>query len=422
MIDGLIENKFFYAPSCLLFIQVKSFVVGEDVAQEVFGVKNKTGKRGTCGLIFIIKIAGYMIEKKFEMNSIIKHLNEILNSMATMGLCLSSCSKPGTGILFHLDENELELGVGVHGEKGVKRLKRLTAKEGVEEILKRLIDYLNLKDGDEVIVMINNLGSVTHLEIWLLVGEVEKQLERLRIKIIKIYSGFFFTSLNMNGFQICLLKMDEKYKNLCLHALNHPTNASAWSNNIIIDSKIVENVEDVKELEDEGINCFDDSIRVLSKETVEILKECFIDISNELIKEENYLNKLDGYCGDGDCGSTFKSLASGILEKIMKNELNFSNPENLFTQLSLIVQKNVGGTTGALYGLFFKGISRELKEQQMEDYENLSIVVAKAWRRGIETIKRYSTARIGDKTMVIPTRTQTVMLYGISSLMRTNYW
>ncbi|KAK6640766.1 hypothetical protein RUM44_012463 [Polyplax serrata] len=375
-------------------IEVESVVIGEDIAQETQGIVTKAGRRGTCALVLAVKLAGYLSHKRKNAKETKSLISSMMQSTATLGLCVSACTKPGTGVLFHLGNDEIELGVGVHGEAGVKRMKLLSAKEAVRELVSHLTGYLSLRENDEVVVVLNNLGSLTRIEEYLLAGETEKQLTERKIKILRFYVGSFFSSLNMTGVQICLSKINDDTKDVILNALDHPTRAPAWVHKNVSKTTPDSVVEITKQPETQA------HVGKLPKvpEKVEIfLVAAVTNLSRCLLDAEVLLNQLDSTCGDGDCGSTFKCLANAILSKSREKTLTFSHPPTLFSQLSSIVQEAAGGTTGALYGLFLRGVSSHLKT--FTEFTD-STVVASSWRAGVDTIKKYSTARLGDRTML----------------------
>lgn len=345
-----------------------------------------------CGLVLLFKISGYLSAIGESLERIKEITKLALDSMGSFGLCTAACSLPGSELLFNLAQDEMELGVGVHGEAGVQRIKLKPANEIVEIFLTHLLKNLNIQSGDEVVVAVNNLGALSHIEQWVIAGEIEKQLKERNIQVSRLYVGPIFTSLNMAGVQICLLKLTNSTRELFLKALDYPTDAPGW-----IWKPPNPNLQKIilkEEIKNENLIPRGAS---LDSKSAGFVKKCLINISIAMIANEKRLNELDSGCGDGDCGTTLRHLAQEIKKQAENNELMFENPTNLSNQLAIIAQKTMGGTSGAIYSLFFTAMGRELEKHQ--DFNNAK-VLAKVWRAGIEGVKKYSVARIGDRTMV----------------------
>lgn len=373
-------------------IKVDTVTVGEDCAISELRNSNPPRSRGMCGLVFTYKIGGAMSEEGKSLTEIKNELTKVVNSMATIGVALSACSLPGSPPLFTLAPQEMELGLGVHGEAGASRIKMCSASEAVEIMLDKLTSTLLLSEGDEVAALINNLGGSSHIEEWIVANEVISQLGSQNISVRRIYVGPIMTSLDMLGMQICLLRLDAENRDKWLRYLDCETNAPAWpGTNLSLPSlfKPQKSESDIEEhivLQEKGL--------ILRNEETLIFKDCLTAASNAIITEEKHLNELDSGCGDGDCGSTLRRLAEGILEEIGKSSL--SCPGKVFLQLANVAETCMGGTSGAVYSLMFISAGAKLEDSSL----NCSKAFEDAWKCSLEGVMKYSTAREGDRTML----------------------
>lgn len=195
-------------------IKVKSVIAGEDVAS---GPRAKDGerniRRGVAGIFFVYKCAGAAAEEMLSLEEVERIAIKAANRCATMGVALSPCTVPRVGEpSFTISEDEMEIGMGIHGEPGIRRGKLMPADDIADEILPNIIKDLDLKKEDEVVVLINGLGS-TPLEEQLVINrKVNSTLKEKGIHVHKTYVGEFATSLEMAGLSISLLKLDDELK------------------------------------------------------------------------------------------------------------------------------------------------------------------------------------------------------------------
>jgi phosphoenolpyruvate---glycerone phosphotransferase subunit DhaK len=206
-------------------VNVKTIFVDDDVA-----VQDSTwtvGRRGVAGNFFVIKAVGAASEKGASLDELVA-LGQKVNSMVrSMGMALTGCTPPAKGKpIFTLEEDEIEMGVGIHGEPGRARKKLVSANEIADEMLEAILTdrkpIPNSNDredpifnkGDEVALMVNGLGGTPISELYLVYGHVHEQLEKRGIKVWRSYVGEYCTSLEMAGMSITLCKVDDELKEL----------------------------------------------------------------------------------------------------------------------------------------------------------------------------------------------------------------
>jgi len=196
-------------------IRVETLIIDDDVA-----VKDSThtvGRRGVAGNFFVMKAVGAAAESGADLASLVA-LGKRVNSVTrTMGIALSSCTPPAKGSpLFQIAEDEMEVGVGIHGEPGRRRVKQAAANEVVALLLEAVVTDLPFGPGDRVALMINGLGGTPIGELYLLYGIAHQQLAAQGIQVVRSYVGEYCTSLEMAGASLTLVKLDEEIMNLLL--------------------------------------------------------------------------------------------------------------------------------------------------------------------------------------------------------------
>ncbi|WP_405591592.1 dihydroxyacetone kinase subunit DhaK [Streptomyces sp. NBC_01190] len=197
--------------------KVRTLYIDDDVS-----VQDSTytvGRRGVAGNFFVMKAVGAAAERGAELDEAVR-IGEKVNSVTrTMGMALTPCTPPAKGSpLFELPEDEVEMGVGIHGEPGRRREKLQDADEIVRELLGAVVDDLPYASGDHVALMVNGLGGTPLSELYLLYGLAHRQLGDRGIDIRRSYVGDYCTSLDMAGASITLVRLDDEIAEL----LNDP--------------------------------------------------------------------------------------------------------------------------------------------------------------------------------------------------------
>jgi dihydroxyacetone kinase-like protein len=194
-------------------ITVGTLIVNDDVA-----VKDSTytvGRRGVAGNFFVIKAVGAASEQGADLEELLRIGNKVNSVTRTMGMALTSCTPPAKGSpLFDLGDDEMEMGVGIHGEPGRSREKLASANQIVDELLEAVVTDLPFNSGDDVALMINGLGGTPISELYLLYGYTHEQLARRGINIRRNYVGEYCTSLDMAGVSITLSRLDDEIAGL----------------------------------------------------------------------------------------------------------------------------------------------------------------------------------------------------------------
>jgi len=188
-------------------------VCGEDVASSKKGEEHK--RRGVAGIFFVYKCAGAKADELASLEEVKRIGEKAAANVRTMGFALSPCIIPEVGKpSFTLGEDEMEIGMGIHGEPGINRGKVMTAQELVKNLMDRITEDLPYEKGDEVCVMVNGLGSTPKEELYIMYKEADAYLKEKGINVYHTFIGEMATSMEMAGGSISLLKLDDELKSL----------------------------------------------------------------------------------------------------------------------------------------------------------------------------------------------------------------
>jgi dihydroxyacetone kinase DhaK subunit len=194
-------------------IEVECVYVNDDIA--VQDSLYTIGRRGVAGTIFVHKIAGAAAEAGKDLKEVKRIAEKVIENVKTIGFALTSCTVPAKGTpTFELSEDEMEFGVGIHGEPGIERCGTESSEGLAKRMCGMLCEELGLTAGDECAVLINGLGGTPLMELYVLNKDVQKELEAKGVKIETCMVGNYMTSLEMAGASVTVLKLDEELKAL----------------------------------------------------------------------------------------------------------------------------------------------------------------------------------------------------------------
>lgn len=203
-------------------ITVEKVYVNDDVA-----VKDSlytVGRRGVAGTVLVHKIAGAAAEMGKSLEEVKAVAEKVIANVRSIGFALTSCTVPAKGTpTFTLGEDEIEFGVGIHGEPGIAREKLSTADELAERMVDKIVSDIPFKEGDEVALLVNGLGGTPLQELYLLNNSVSGAISKRGIKIYKTLVGNYMTSIDMAGASVTMLRLDSELKAL----LDCPSDAPA---------------------------------------------------------------------------------------------------------------------------------------------------------------------------------------------------
>jgi dihydroxyacetone kinase-like protein len=190
-------------------IEVTSVVIADDVA-----VKDSlytAGRRGVGGTVLAEKIVGAAAEAGADLATVTALCQKVQDNVRSMGMALTSCTVPQAGKpTFDLGDDEMEIGIGIHGEPGRTRMKVATAAEVTKMLAEPILDDLPFKAGDKVLAFVNGMGGTPLIELYVVFNELKKILDARGIEISRNLIGSYITSLEMAGCSITLLRLDDE--------------------------------------------------------------------------------------------------------------------------------------------------------------------------------------------------------------------
>lgn len=194
-------------------IEVEEVIVSDDIASS----NDKKLRRGVAGLVYAYKIAGTLAKKGYTLKEVKSKTEKALENIRTMGIALTPCIVPEVGKpTFTILENEMEIGMGIHGEKGINTTNMKTAKEIVDIILNKIETEIKLEKGDKISVLVNGLGATSLDELYIVYNEIYDRYSKIGVNILKPLIGEYATSMEMAGLSITVFKLDNETEELLL--------------------------------------------------------------------------------------------------------------------------------------------------------------------------------------------------------------
>ncbi len=367
-------------------IPVEVLLVDDDVALK--GTEQRTGARGLAGTIFIHKLVGAAAAEGKSLTEVATIGLAAVQSLATMGVSFSAGTSPTVGKpSFELDADEMELGLGIHGEPGVQRAKLQPADELTETLLSQILNHGNFDPEKRVAVMINNLGATTPMELAIVARHAVPFLESKTFTVERIYAGSFLTSLDMAGLSISVLGVNDER----LRWLDAATTAPAWpslSRQKPRRSEVRRNVGSKATVAEVS------SGTGASSELGTKVNRAVSVVCQALVAASDELTDMDRITGDGDLGSSMERAAKSVLQHLPSYPLN--DIAATLKVLAHTVRQELGGSSGPLYGVLLLRCGTVL--------EASSVVGISEWTEalteGSQAISELGGAKPGDRTML----------------------
>ncbi|TRX88657.1 hypothetical protein FHL15_010423 [Xylaria flabelliformis] len=378
-------------------LKVEMVVVGDDVGvgREKGG---KVGRRGIAGTVLVHKIAGALAAQGASLEQVYRVAKLTADNLVSVGASLEHVHVPGRAPLDpkaegSLGADEVEVGMGIHNEAGSGRAK-VELPELVKTMLSQLLDkndkdraFLNV-NSNEVVLLVNNLGGVSVLELGGITTEVVKQLGEWGIRPVRILSGTYMTSLNGLGFSISLLNVvnTDIGGPSMIQLLDYPCEATGWSAPIAKETWEAKNTN----TREDGTTS-DQSIKPSGlKADASAFTEKLTSGLEALISVEPEVTRFDTVVGDGDCGI---GLKRGAEETQATGDLVVD-----VANIVPVIENSMDGTSGALFAIFLNALVHSLRD--LSPGEATPQLWSKALKQSCEALARYTPARPGDRTIV----------------------
>jgi dihydroxyacetone kinase len=366
-------------------IPVEMIIVDDDVALK--GTGQATGARGLAGTVFIHKLVGAAAAEGRSLADLSATGKAAIESLATMGVSFSAGTSPAVGRpSFELGEREMELGLGIHGEPGVKRMQVQPADELTDTLLTEILQHGKFGKQKRVAVMINNLGATTAMELAIVARHAVSFLENKGFTVEREYAGTFLSSLDMAGISISVLGLTEER----LRWMDAATTAPAWPN-------VRNNRPPGKPAAQIGTEVSTRAISAGSGAQTEAgrkAKQAIEAACRALIAAEDELTEMDRVTGDGDLGSGMARAARAVQDAVASYPLD-DIPATL-KALGHTLRRELGGSSGPLYGVLFLRCGSVLEGARASGLAQW----VEALDHGCQAISEMGGAKPGDRTML----------------------
>ena len=402
-------------------IKVDAVYVNDDIA-----VKDSlytVGRRGVAGTVFVHKIAGAAAEQGKSLEEVKAVANKVIDNVRSFGFALTSCTPPAKGTpIFDIADDEIEFGVGIHGEPGRKTEKLQTADELAKRIVKDLLEDVGGKKGDDVAVLINGFGATPLMELYVLNNSVSNELEKAGVSVYKTLVGNFMTSIDMAGASVTVLKLDDELKAL----LDYPVSAPALTWGGAMDAQAEAAVEAMHAIAKAlgyapAEHAAASSAKAAKKEAKAAKKAAVYEVKGKpvvgkTINTAAFVKIVDKmadviienevpFCdadkmGDGDFGM---SIAKGFRQ--LKKEWATRDKSDIGAFLrscSEIIMEYCGGASGPIWGSAFRYAGKAADGKEEVSLADLADIFQAANKGVYETGKKSfgKGAVVGDKTLV----------------------
>ncbi|KAJ5932470.1 hypothetical protein N7516_006959 [Penicillium verrucosum] len=390
-------------------IKTEFFAINDDVGvgRQKGG---KVGRRGIGGGVLILKMVGALAEAGGSLDDVYA-LAQLANAnLVSLGSSLEHVHVPGRGVPEDtIPHGEVEVGMGIHNEPGSHRVK-FDLVELVEGMLLQLLDhndpdrcYVTRKPEDQFVLLINNLGGVSPLELAGITDEVYRQLQRdYQVNMVRVIQGTFLTSLNGLGFSISLLKLVDPgvgVKTTMLELLDAPAEAVGWS--APVNTSTWENNRNADAVDLKTSNLAEDIHSNLQLDP-SLLQKALSAGLQRVIKAEAEVTRYDTIVGDGDCGIGLKRGAEAIQSLLTNATPPLTNDVvGTVARIVTIVENVMDGTSGAIYAIFLNALAHGLLAQ---DTSSPSTITTETWAKALKSsfaaLGKYTPAKPGDRTLI----------------------
>lgn len=376
-------------------IDVDHVIVDDDVA-----VKDSTftvGRRGVAGAVFVHKCAGAAAEGGAELPEVKRVAQKVIDNVRTMGVAIEPCTVPAAGKPgFTLASDEMEMGVGIHGEPGVRRAKMEPVDAMVDEMLNAILGDLDFS-GSDVAVMVNGSGATPPYELAIVNNRVHDVLGERGVNVWRTYMGPYMTSLEMRGFSITLLKLDDELKGF----LEAPADAPAWTQGSVAGQETTAvsgmpaapvtsaaaSTEPATHRDVTEGEAGADPSAVLARRALSAVADTLDDHKDEL-------TQLDMPIGDSDHGINMARGFDAVRELL--DELGDESAPALLRRAGMTVISKVGGSSGPLYGTILRKLGAAAKREGGLTLASFT----DGLEEGFSGIQSLAGAKPGDKTML----------------------
>lgn len=355
-----------------------------------------TDRRGIAGDVYTIKIAGAACDAGLSLDEVVRITEKARDNTNTIGLATSPGTLPGNEKpTFEIADDEMEFGMGLHGEPGIERTKMMPCSDMVDRMYRELKQEMQLKAGDEVAVLVNGLGSTPLLELNLVYYELYKRMHKEGLKVYDAEIKTYCTCMEMGGFSITFLKMDEELKPYYDAPCFSPYYAKGSVSSVPADTNEDEEEIEFDETDVEPAPVVRSREGVLEQLNVEDTRNMLLYVADKIIANKPYLTEVDSAIGDGDHGI---GMAGGM-QKAKKKLLKMENEQNVYQVFETAGQAmlmSMGGASGVIFGSLYLAGAKGMEAKEILTAQD----IAEMEEKSLFAIQKRGGAKPGDKTMV----------------------
>jgi dihydroxyacetone kinase len=361
-------------------IPVEMVIVADDVALSAHG--QHAGRRGLAGTVLVHKIAGAVAAQGAPLAEVAQAARDVIAALATMGVALTPCTVPAAGKPgFTLADNEIEWGLGIHGEPGIERGALVPADAIVARLLQQITGDLKLQRGDRVALLVNNLGGTPASELDIVADAALRDLRTRGVEVERAWAGTFLSALDMAGVSLTVLRVDDRRLGL----LDASAVTSAWPTlGGHLAKTPVKPAPPAPHAKRSDRMAADARLR----RVIEAVCVC-------LTEAEAVLTDMDQRVGDGDLGISMARAAQGIRDEIDEWPAE-TDPAAVLRAMSATIRRVVGGTSGPLYAILLMRAAATLDSVKANDARAWSA----AFSAAVEGVSELGGAHPGDHTMI----------------------
>lgn len=385
-------------------IKVDYIKVDDDIA--VQDSLYTVGRRGVAGTVLVHKIAGAAAELGLSLEEVKKIAEKAVSNVRSLGFAFSSCTVPAKGTpTFEIAEDEMEFGVGIHGEPGIKREQIATADELAERIINSILKDMKIDgtNNEEVALLINGFGGTPLQELYLFNNSVTAELAKRNINICRTFVGNYMTSIDMQGASVSLMKLDGQLKELLSEKCDAPSFKVSGPVDAIEYAALQESDDAENEVAFEVETS--EKFACINNEKVNLDNMIYIvdKMSEVIIKNEVPFCELDSHAGDGDFGMSvakgFKQLKREWKQILLEEHKTIGE---FLNACSLLIMEYCGGASGPIWGSAFRAAGKQVSEKTELTVSEFAEMIQAAVR-GIQATGERSFGRgavVGDKTLI----------------------
>lgn len=385
-------------------VKVRTVLIADDVASAP--PERKKDRRGIAGLVPIVKLAGAASQHASDLESLAQTVEKACLQTRSIGCAMAPGSIPATGKpTFELEQGMIGLGMGIHGEAGVKEIPMTTAADLTPKMLDYIFnDYENdseveaLRPGDSVVFLINSLGATTMMECLICMRTAADYFEEKGIEIFDVMIGSFVTCQEMAGISFSVTRVDDELKQLwsmpcqsfCYSKMQGPLDADCE------ERKTTTSIQSVRVAKEKEVRVQDQLSRSESGLTIEQARDMLLHVADAIIAAEPILSQADRDLGDGDHGLGMERGFTALKKNLDPAAATFASMQELFKTAGMSLLSTMGGASGVVFGSLFLAGDKTMYGAESFGSHELSHLL----NQSLADVMKRGGAKPGDKTMI----------------------